>query len=109
MRYLQFDFVQLYKDSILFEISRSAQVSLFLRCSVSRTPNRRFRVRQYLQNKIKAALPLTRLLVCLPEDSWWDCFRRGRWQDFALGLNPPPGSRFTSLATKVSVFAKLIS
>ena len=36
------------------------------------------------------------LLVWSPKDSWWNCFRRGRWRDFVLKLNPPPRSRFTS-------------
>ena len=47
-----------------------------------------------------------RLLVDLPKDSRRDCFRRGRWRDFALKLIPPPGSRFTSLFAKLYVFTE---
>ena len=47
-----------------------------------------------------------RLLVGLPKDSRRDCFRRGRWRDFALKLIPPPGSRFTSSFAKVYVFTE---
>ena len=50
-----------------------------------------------------------RLHVDLPMESWRDCFRRGRWRDFALRLIPPPNSRITSTLAKVDIFNVIAS
>lgn len=47
-----------------------------------------------------------RLPVSLPKESRWNCFRRGRWRDFALKLNPPSVSRLTSSVAKVDYFGE---
>ncbi len=55
--------------------------------------------------KNKSSLKM-RLPVSLPKESRWNCFRRGRWRDFALKLNPPSVSRLTSSIAKVDYFGE---
>lgn len=55
--------------------------------------------------KNKSSLKM-RLPVSLPKESRWNCFRRGRWRDFALKLNPPSVSRLTSSVAKVDYFGE---
>jgi hypothetical protein len=61
-------------------------------------------VSRQLKWGIKNKAASMRLPVDLPMGSWRDCFRRGRWRDFALRLIPPPGSRITSTLAKVDIF-----